>query len=99
MYKYPRRRWLPAPDQLVPGPIEGPLGVATSAVDPDFTARLIDVYPPSAWYPQGYALNLTDSIARLRCRNGRERGGELVKPGETVQLTLTLYPTSNLFMP
>ncbi len=31
-------------------------------------------YPPSAWYPQGYALNLTDSIARLRYRNGRERG-------------------------
>ena len=37
----------------------------------DFTAKLIDVYPPSAWYPQGYALNLTDSIARLRYRNGR----------------------------
>ena len=64
----------------------------------DFTAKLIDVYPPSAWYPQGYALNLTDSIARLRYRNGRERG-ELVKPGEPVQVTLPLYPTSNLFMP
>ncbi len=25
----------------------------------DFTAKLIDVYPPSACYPQGYALNLT----------------------------------------
>jgi len=64
----------------------------------DFTAKLIDVYPPSACYPQGYALNLTDSIARLRYRNGRERG-ELVKPGEPVQVTLPLYPTSNLFMP
>jgi len=61
-------------------------------------AVLIDVYPPSVWYPQGYALNLTDSIARLRYRNGRERG-ELVKPGEPVPVTLTLYPTSNLFMP
>jgi hypothetical protein len=59
------------------------LWVATSAVDTDFTAKLIDVYPPSAWYPQGYALNLTDSIARLRYRNGRERG-ELVKAGEPV---------------
>ena len=64
----------------------------------DFTAKLIDVYPPSAWYPQGYALNLTDSIARLRYRNGRERG-ELATPGVPVQVTLTLYPTSNLFMP
>jgi predicted acyl esterase len=34
------------------------LWVATSAVDTDFTVKLIDVYPPSAWYPQGYALNL-----------------------------------------
>jgi hypothetical protein len=42
------------------------------------TAKLIDVYSPSAWHPQGYALNLTDSIARLRYRNGRERG-KLVK--------------------
>ena len=58
----------------VTGPIEVHLWVATSAVDTDFTAKLIDVYPPSAWYPQGYALNLTDSIARLRYRNGRERG-------------------------
>jgi uncharacterized protein len=82
----------------VTGPIEVHLWVATSAVDTDFTAKLIDVYPPSAWYPQGYALNLTDSIARLRYRNGRERG-ELVTPGEPVQVTITLYPTSNLFMP
>jgi predicted acyl esterase len=89
----------PLPEAVeVTGPIEVHLWVATSAVDTDFTAKLIDVYPPSAWYPQGYALNLTDSIARLRYRNGRERG-ELVKPGEPVQVTLTLYPTSNLFMP
>jgi putative CocE/NonD family hydrolase len=82
----------------VTGPIEVHLWVTTSAVDTDFTTKLIDVYPPSAWYPQGYALNLTDSIARLRYRNGRERG-EPATPGEPVQVTLTLYPTSNLFMP
>jgi predicted acyl esterase len=58
----------------VTGPIEVVLWVATSAVDTDFTAKLIDVYPPSPWFPLGYALNLTDSIARLRYRNGRERG-------------------------
>ena len=106
----PTCRWAPGPTCWcsrpspcvepieVTGPIEVHLWVATSAVDTDFTAKLIDVYPPSAWYPQGYALNLTDSIARLRYRNGRERG-ELVKPGEPVQVTITLYPTSNLFMP
>jgi uncharacterized protein len=63
-----------------------------------FTVKLIDVYPPSAWYPQGYALNLTDSIARLRYRNGRERGS-WSSPGEPVPVTLTLYSTSNRFMP
>jgi len=60
--------------------------VVTTAVDTDFTAKLIDVYPPSAWYPQGYALNLTDSIARLRYRNNREQG-EPVKAGEPVEAT------------
>ena len=81
----------------VTGPIEVVLWVATSAVDTDFTAKLIDVYPASSWFPLGYALNLTDSIARLRYRNGRERG-ELATPGVPMQLTITLYPTSNLFM-
>ena len=42
--------------------------------------------------PAGVCPNLADSIARLRYRNGRERG-------EPVPVTLTLYPTSNLFMP
>jgi putative CocE/NonD family hydrolase len=82
----------------VTGPIEVHLWVATSAPDTDFTAKLIDVYPPSPWFPLGYALNLTDSIARLRYRGGRERG-VLATPGEAVPLTITLYPTSNLFMP
>jgi putative CocE/NonD family hydrolase len=81
----------------VTGPIEVHLWVATSAADTDFTAKLIDVYPPSPWHPLGYALNLTDSIARLRYRNGRERA-EPVTPGEPVPVTITLYPTSNLFV-
>ena len=80
----------------VTGPVEVHLWVATSAVDTDFTAKLIDVYPPSPWYPLGYALNLTDSILRLRYRNGRERA-DLVRPGEPMPITITLYPTSNLF--
>ena len=82
----------------VTGPIEVKLWVSSSAVDTDFTAKLIDVYPPSRWYPLGYALNLSDSIMRLRYRNGFEKP-ELVNPGEIVSLTITLYPTSNLFMP
>jgi putative CocE/NonD family hydrolase len=82
----------------VTGPIEVELWVATSALDTDFTAKLIDLYPPSPWYPYGYALNLSDSIQRVRYRNGRERG-ELARPDEVVRVRITLYPTSNLFMP
>ena len=85
-----------AEDMEVTGPIEVRLWVSSSAPDTDFTAKLIDCYPPSRWYPHGYALNLTDSIARLRYRNGREQG-ELLAPGEVAELTITLYPTSNVF--
>ena len=79
------------------GPIEVHLWVASSALDTDFTAKLIDVYPPSSWYPHGYALNLTDSIVRLRYRNGRDRA-EPLPPGQVDRITITLYPTSNLFV-
>ena len=83
-------------DVEVTGPIEVRLWVSTTAVDTDFTAKLIDVYPSSSWYPMGYALNLTDSLMRLRYRNGAGTP-DFVEPGEVVEVTITLYPTSNLF--
>ena len=45
------------------------LWISSSAVDTDFTVKLIDVYPPSEDYPDGYAMNLADSIIRARYRN------------------------------
>jgi len=84
-------------DTEVTGPISVKLWVSSTAVDTDFTAKLIDVYPPSKWYPNGYSLNLTDSIMRLRYRNGRERA-EFLEPGEVAEVVITLYPTSNLFV-
>ena len=83
-------------DLEVTGPIEVILWVKSSAVDTDFTAKLLDVYPPSRWYPRGYALNLSDSIMRLRYRRGPERE-QFLSPDEIDQVTITLYPTSNLF--
>ena len=83
-------------DMEVTGPIVVHLWVSSSAVDTDFTAKLIDVYPPGRWYPDGYRLNLTDSIMRLRYRNGDGRPDFLV-PGDAAEITITLYPTSNLF--
>ena len=85
-----------ASDTEVTGPIEVRLWVASSTADTDFTAQLIDVYPPSRWYPNGYALNLTDSILRLRYRSGGD-AAEVYTPGDVVEIAITLYPTSNLF--
>ena len=83
-------------DLEVTGPIEVRLWINSSAPDTDFTAKLLDVYPPSSWYPHGYALNLTDSITRLRYRNGRALA-EPLPAGQVDQIAITLYPTSNLF--
>ena len=38
------------------------LFASSTAVDTDFTAKLIDVYPPSEDFPRGFDLNLTDGI-------------------------------------
>jgi len=46
----------------VTGPVVVHLHVATSETDTDFTAKLIDVYPPNADYPLGFDLNIGDSI-------------------------------------
>ncbi|MBI4304819.1 MAG: CocE/NonD family hydrolase, partial [Chloroflexi bacterium] len=80
----------------IAGPVLVKLWVTSSAVDTDYTAKLIDVYPPSSWYPGGYSLNLIDSIMRLRYRESRERA-TLLEPGEIVPVTITLYPTANVF--
>tara|TARA_Y100000588_G_scaffold392044_1_gene502583 strand:- start:357 stop:2249 length:1893 start_codon:yes stop_codon:yes gene_type:complete len=82
-------------DLEVTGPIDVKLWVSSSAPDTDFTAKLIDVYPPNPWYPNGYALNITDSILRLRYRNGGQTN--FLPPGDIAEITITLYPTSNLF--
>ena len=82
-------------DVEVTGPITVTLWVSSSAPDTDFTAKLIDEYPPSGSYPMGYALNLTDSIIRLRYREGGTES--LVPAGQIVDVLVTLYPTSNVF--
>ena len=72
------------------------LWVSSSAVDTDFTARLIDVYPSSEDYPDGYHMNLVDSIIRTRYRDSPEQQ-ELMEPDEVCEVGITLPPTSNLF--
>jgi len=83
-------------DAEVTGPIDVKLWASSSAQDTDFTAKLIDLHPPSADFPAGIAMNLEDGIIRARFRNSLERQ-ELMKPGAAYELTIQLYPTSNVF--
>jgi predicted acyl esterase len=85
-----------AGDLEVTGPIRAVLWVSSSAVDTDVTAKLVDVYPANEDYPDGYHLNLVDSIIRTRYRNGWERE-ELMVPDEISRVEIALPPTSNLF--
>jgi putative CocE/NonD family hydrolase len=78
------------------GPIVVELWVSSSAPDTDFTAKLIDVYPPNDDYPQGFDMNLTDGIMRVRYRNSWERA-ELIHPGQVYRINIELPPISNLF--
>ncbi|MBT5711391.1 CocE/NonD family hydrolase, partial [Candidatus Poribacteria bacterium] len=83
-------------DTEVTGPISVTLYASSSCVDTDFTAKLIDLHPPSGDYPAGLAINVTDSILRARYRNGWDKP-ELMEPGEAYELRFELYPTANVF--
>lgn len=83
-------------DLAIVGPVEIELWASTNAPDTDFTAKLVDVYPPSEDYPRGYALNITDGIFRVRYRNGFDKP-EPVKAGEVFKITISPFATANLF--
>jgi putative CocE/NonD family hydrolase len=83
-------------DMEITGPIVVKLWISSSAPDTDFTAKLIDGYPPSADYPQGYAMNLTDGIMRCRYRKSWEKP-QMLSSGEIAEITIEPMPTSNLF--
>lgn len=70
--------------------------VSSSCVDTDFTVKLVDVYPPNVDYPEGFAMNLTDSIVRMRYRNGR-RTAEIIEPDEIYEVEILLHSISNVF--
>ena len=83
-------------DLEVTGEIEANLWISSDCPDTDFTIKLIDVYPPGADYPQGYALNLTDGIMRCRYRDSWS-APEPMTPGTVYAIRVTAFPTSNLF--
>jgi predicted acyl esterase len=72
------------------------LWISSSALDTDFTAKLIDVHPANEDYPDGFDMIHNDSIIRCRYRDGFEQEA-LMTPGEVYPVTIELPPTSNLF--
>ncbi|GHO83442.1 CocE/NonD family hydrolase [Dictyobacter formicarum] len=79
-------------DVEVTGPILVHLWAISSAVDTDFVARLVDVYP------DGYAQNLTDGIIRARYRNfSTDAEPALIEPGQAYEYVIDLWSTSNVF--
>jgi len=85
-----------AEDVEVTGEMEVELWISSSAVDTDFTAKLIDVYPASSDYPDGFDLIIGDGIARTRFRESLTEE-KLMEPGVIYPLRIALYPTSNVF--
>ena len=86
-----------AKDLEVTGAVEVVLWCASSAVDTDFTAKLIDAYPSNPDYPEGYELNVADSIVRARYRSNGESADPPLEPGRPYELRIRLYATSNVF--
>lgn len=78
-------------DVEVTGPVNVELYVKSSALDTDFTAKLVDVGP------DGFARNLTDGIIRARYRDSREKAA-LLNPGQVYKLSIDLWSTSNVFL-
>jgi hypothetical protein len=80
-----------AHDTEVLGAVSLELAVSSSAVDTDFTGKLVDVRP------DGTAINLKEGIIRARYRASRERPG-LMHPGEVCTVTVDLGSAAHVFL-
>jgi len=82
-------------DVVLAGPVEVTLYAASTATDTDFTAKLIDVYPPSADFPTGFDMNLTDGIVRASYRDHFETR-QLLVPGKIYSFVVRPFDTANV---
>lgn len=80
-----------AQDTEITGPISLELFAKSTAVDTDFTAKLVDVAP------DGFAQNLTEGIVRARYRDSQEKP-TVMNPGQIYKFTIDLWSTSNVFL-
>ncbi|HEY6338956.1 MAG TPA: CocE/NonD family hydrolase [Candidatus Sulfotelmatobacter sp.] len=80
-----------ARDTEITGPVSLELFAKSTAVDTDFTAKLVDVAP------DGFAQNLTEGIIRARYRDSQEKP-VLMNPEQVYKFTIDLWSTSNVFL-
>jgi putative CocE/NonD family hydrolase len=78
-------------DVNVTGPVTFEFYASSTAVDTDFTAKLVDVYP------DGFARNVTEGILRASYRDSNTTSTLLV-PGKIYKLTIDMAATSNVFL-
>jgi putative CocE/NonD family hydrolase len=83
-------------DVVIAGPVTVDLWISSSAPDTDFTAKLIDQFPPNKDYPWGYAMNLEDRIIRVSSSPDPSEHN-LLKPGEVRKVTIDLLGVANRF--
>jgi uncharacterized protein len=74
------------------GPVSVELFASSSAIDTDFTAKLVDLWP------NGYAQNLTDGIIRARYRDS-QAVPTFMKPGNIYKLVIDLVAVSDAILP
>jgi putative CocE/NonD family hydrolase len=94
-------------DTEISGLISVTLFISSTAVDTDFTAKLVDRYPSTPDYPDGYAMNIADGIVRARLRHFTQRGPGYRRlyaqsespliPGQITELVIDLWSASVLF--
>ena len=76
----------------VTGPVKVVLYGSSDAVDTDWVAKLVDVYP------DGKAYNIAEGILRARHREGQDKP-KLMEPGTIYRFEIDLLATSNAFLP
>ena len=74
----------------ITGRVKARLWVSSSALDTDFTVKLMDVYP------DGAAMLVQDGILRMRYRKGQDQE-VLITPGETYEIEVALWSTALVF--
>jgi hypothetical protein len=83
-------------DLRVAGNVKVVLWVSSDSPDTDFFVKLLDEYPVSTDYPNGYAFPVSEGILRARYRESFEKPSPM-KPDQTYRLVFPLEPTANRF--